>query len=71
MSKNRDISKMPLNDVLEIEVFDVWEVDFMGPFSSSYGTRYILLVVDYVSKWAEAIASPSIDAHLVSKFLKK
>ena len=50
-------NEMPLNNILEIEVFDVWGVDFMGPFPSSYGNRYILLAVDYMSKWVEAIAS--------------
>ena len=47
---------MPLKNILEVELFDVWGIDFMGLFSSSYGNQYILLVVDYVSKWVEAIA---------------
>ncbi|XP_048492985.1 uncharacterized protein LOC125493564 [Beta vulgaris subsp. vulgaris] len=62
---------MPLNTILEVEVFDVWGVDFMGPFPSSYGNKYILVAVDYVSKWVEALASPSNDARVVSKFFKK
>ena len=40
-----------------VEIFDVWGLDFMGPFPSSYGNRFILVGVDYVSKWAEAVAS--------------
>ena len=40
---------MPLNGVLEVELFDVWGIDFMGPFPSSYSNLYILLAVDYVS----------------------
>ena len=40
--------------MLFCEVFDVWGIDFMGPFLVSYGYVYILLVVDYVSKWVEA-----------------
>jgi hypothetical protein len=43
----------------------------MGPFPSSGGNRYILVCVDYVSKWVEAIASPTNDANTVIKFLKK
>ncbi|KAJ9535698.1 hypothetical protein OSB04_un001150 [Centaurea solstitialis] len=50
--------EMPLNYILEVELFDVWGIDFMGPFPSSYSNRYILVAVDYVSKWVEAIASP-------------
>ena len=64
-------NKMLLNNILEIEVFDVWGMDFMGPFPSSYGNGYILLTVDYVSKWVEAIASPTNDVRLVTNFFKK
>ena len=49
----------------------MWDLDFMGPFLSSYGNRFILVGVDYVSKWAEAVASPTNDAKVVMKFLKK
>ena len=53
------------------EVFDVWGIDFMGPFPSSQGNKFILVAVDYVSKWVEAQAFPSCDARVVVKFLKK
>ncbi|KAK6126261.1 hypothetical protein DH2020_040006 [Rehmannia glutinosa] len=43
----------------------------MGPFPASYGNLYILLAVDYVSKWVEAIATPTNDAKVVLKFLHK
>ena len=46
---------MPLNPILVVELFDVWGIDFMGPFPTSYGHTYILVGVDYVSKWVEAI----------------
>ncbi|XP_039047308.1 uncharacterized protein LOC120187736 [Hibiscus syriacus] len=49
--------------------FDVWRIDFMGPFLYSFGDLYILLVVDYVSKWVEAIATPRNDSKIVLKFL--
>ena len=42
---------MPLNPIIVVEIFDVWGIDFMGPFSSSFGNEYILLAVVYVSKW--------------------
>ncbi|GKB33882.1 reverse transcriptase domain-containing protein [Tanacetum coccineum] len=48
-----------------IESFDIWGLDFMGPFSNSFGNKYILVVVDYVSKWVEAEALSSKDAHVV------
>ncbi|GMI64707.1 hypothetical protein HRI_000140000 [Hibiscus trionum] len=62
---------MPLQTILEVELFDVWGIDFMGPFPSSCGNMYILLAVDYVSKWVEAIATPHNDAKTVHRFLHK
>jgi len=43
----------------------------MGPLPSSYENVYILVAVDYVSKWVEAIDTPKDDARVVIKFLKK
>nr|GEX90541.1 reverse transcriptase domain-containing protein [Tanacetum cinerariifolium] len=45
-------------------------IDFMRPFPSSRGNRYILVAVDYLSKWVEAKALPINDARVVVKFLK-
>nr|GEX87726.1 reverse transcriptase domain-containing protein [Tanacetum cinerariifolium] len=45
-------------------------IDFMGPFPSSQGNKYILMAVDYFSKWVEAKALPTNDARVVCKFLK-
>ncbi|RVW28599.1 Retrovirus-related Pol polyprotein from transposon 297 [Vitis vinifera] len=42
---------MPLNPILIVDVFDVWGIDFMGPFPMSFGHSYILVGVDYVSKF--------------------
>ncbi|XP_047264612.1 uncharacterized protein LOC124896814 [Capsicum annuum] len=55
----------------EVEVFDVWGIDFMGPFPPSKGNLYILVAVDYVSKWVKAMASPTHDARVVLRFVKK
>ncbi|KAK8572634.1 hypothetical protein V6N12_028683 [Hibiscus sabdariffa] len=62
---------MPLQNILEVKLFDVWGIDFMGPFLSSFGNLYILFAVDYVSKWVEAIATTHNDAKTVKRFLKK
>ncbi|XP_070043237.1 uncharacterized protein [Nicotiana tomentosiformis] len=48
-------SEMPLTTIMEIDIFDVWRIDFMGPFVSSCGNSYILVAVDYVSKWVEIV----------------
>ena len=62
--------EIPLQGILEIEIFDLWGIDFMGPFPSSCGNRYILVAVDYVSKWIKAIASPTNDHKVVVKMFK-
>ncbi len=62
---------MPLHSILEVELFDVWGIDFMGPFPFSFGNKYVLVSVDYVSKWVKAITTPTNDARVVTKFLKK
>jgi hypothetical protein len=59
---------MPLNPILVIEIFDCWGIDFMGP---PFGFLYILVVVDYVSKWIEAISSRNNDHKTMIKFLKE
>nr|GEZ79257.1 reverse transcriptase [Tanacetum cinerariifolium] len=62
--------EMPHNSIQICEIFDVWGIDFLGPFPSSKGNKYILVAVDYVSKWVEAKALPTNDARVVVKFLK-
>ncbi|GJR18637.1 reverse transcriptase domain-containing protein [Tanacetum coccineum] len=62
--------EMPQNAIQVCEIFDVWGIDFIGPFPSSHGNKYILVAVDYLSKWVEAKALPTNDARVVVKFLK-
>ncbi|XP_019239979.1 PREDICTED: uncharacterized protein K02A2.6-like [Nicotiana attenuata] len=63
--------EMPFNSIIVCEIFDVWGIDFMGPFPPSNGCEYISVAVDYVSKWVEAIATKKNDARVVYAFLKK
>jgi galactitol-specific phosphotransferase system IIC component len=46
---------MPLTSNLQIDIFDVWGIDFMGQFSNLEGCKDILVAVDYVSKCLEAL----------------
>nr|GFB41166.1 reverse transcriptase domain-containing protein [Tanacetum cinerariifolium] len=62
--------EMPQNVIQVCEIFDVWGIDFMGSFPSTRGNRYILVAVDYLSKWVEVKALPTNDARVVVKFLK-
>ncbi|GJX78718.1 reverse transcriptase domain-containing protein [Tanacetum coccineum] len=68
--KNFTCDEMPQIFIQVSEIFDVWGIDFMGPFPSSKGNKHILVAVDYLSKWVEAKALPTNDARVVCKFLK-
>ena len=45
--------------------------DFMGPFPMSYDNQFILVAIDYVSKWAEAVLTRTNDNQVVIKFLRE
>ncbi|KAM1672234.1 hypothetical protein ACFXTN_037149 [Malus domestica] len=66
----RPKDQMPQSPIFNVEIFDVWGIDFMGPFPSSHGFVYILLAVDYVSKWVEARATRTNDSKVVADFVK-
>ena len=62
---------MPLNPILIVDLFDVWSIDFMRPFPMSFGYTNILVGVDYVSQWVEAIPCKHNDHRVVLKFLEE
>ena len=62
---------MPLYPILVVDLLHVWGIDFMGPFPSSFGYLYILVGVDYVSKWVEAVPCRASNHRVVLKFLKE
>ena len=64
-------NEMPLQGIMVVQIFDLWGIDFMGPFIPSFGNLYILLAMDYVSKWVEAIACLRNDANTVVGFIQK
>ena len=62
---------MSLQNIIEVEVFDSCGIGFVGLLPSSYGNEYILVDVDYVSKWVEVVATPKNDAKIFIKFPKR
>ena len=65
------INAMPLTYNLQVELFDVWGIDFMGPFSKSQDCEYILVAVEYVSKWVEALPCRAADTNTPGRCSKK
>ncbi|CAM8990535.1 unnamed protein product [Rhodiola kirilowii] len=61
---------MPQVTILVNDVFDIWGIDFMGPFLISCGYAYILVAVEYMSKWVEAKATRCDDAKIIVDFLR-
>ena len=55
---------------LVVEPFDVWGMDYMGPFVLSNGFTHILVAVDYFTKWVEAIPTAHADAATSIKMIK-
>ena len=62
---------MPLKPIVEVEIFDLWGIDFMGPFPNSDGYEYIFMVVDYVSQWIEAIPIQTSEGRVVIRVLEQ
>nr|GEU42579.1 reverse transcriptase domain-containing protein [Tanacetum cinerariifolium] len=61
--------EMPQNAIQVCEIFDVWGIDFMGPFPSSKGNKYILVAIDYFSKWfARVITKYGVTHHLLTAY---
>ena len=62
---------VPLTPILEVEIFDLWGIDFIGPFPMSYGNQFILVAIDYISKWVEVVPTKTNDNQVVIKFLRE
>lgn len=57
-----------MTQILDVEMFDVWGINFIGPFVNSYGMRYIMVVVDYDSKRMESVVLPNNENKSVTAF---
>ncbi|CAA7410890.1 unnamed protein product [Spirodela intermedia] len=63
--------EMPMSNILVVKIFDVWGIDFIGPYPSAEKYEYILLPVNYVSKWVEAIPTRTNDHKIMIKFVQE
>ena len=53
--------------------FSMWGMDVIGPISpkASNGHRFIFVVIDYFTKWVEAVSYASVTRSVICKFIKK
>jgi len=59
-----------MTKIIEVELFDILSIDFIGTFMRSYGLKYILVTIYYVSKWVAAVALADNERKRVVAFLK-
>ena len=63
--------EIPIWPILEAEIFNLWGIDLMGPFPPIDRKEYILVAVDYVSKWVEEIPTRTNEHWEVLRFITR
>jgi hypothetical protein len=57
MDRLGQADEIPLQPQVVMEPFERWALDFFGPFNQiSNQKNYILVSIDYMMKWVEAVA---------------
>lgn len=59
-----------LHPIIKVELFDIWWIDFMIHFVSSYDNKFILVVIIYLYKWVEVVALLQHDCKIMVCFIK-
>ena len=66
--------KIPLISVNPSLTFEIWAIDFIGPFpipTKRTGARYIITAVEYVTKWTEAAPVNTCSSEIAANFIMK
>lgn len=66
--------EIPLNPKITLQAFDKWVIDFVGsinPPGRRTGSRYIIIVIDYLTRWAEAKLVKDCSAATGAQFIFK
>ena len=70
---NINVSPMPLNVLSTPWPFSMWGIDVIGAIEpkASNGHRFILVAIDYFTKWVEAASYANVTRKVVIKFVKR
>lgn len=70
---NINASPVSLNVMTTPWPFSMWGIDVIGPIEpkASNGHRFILVAIDYFTKWVEASSYASVTKNVVVRFIKK
>ena len=69
-SGDRRLTYEPQTPIISYGPFEKWGIDAIGPLPyAQSGKRYIIMGVDYMTRWAEAVATTRITAKEVAKFI--
>ena len=70
MGRPTTLGQLPLQPQVMIEPFEKWALNFVGPiFPMSRKNKYILVCMNYVTKWVEAKALFRATEKLVVEFI--
>ena len=72
-TNNVNAPPIPLNILAAPWPFSMWGIHVIGAIDpkASNGHRFILVSIDYFTKWVKAASYPSVTRSVVIKFIKK
>ncbi|MDW3502811.1 hypothetical protein NQ272_27010, partial [Escherichia coli] len=64
--------EMPLQPQVTFVLFDKWGMEFIGPINPpSKKKQYIIVCIDYLTKWAETKSIKAATEEKVAEFLRE